>query len=1524
MIKPMVGGSSKSKPRTRTFPSQWLLAASVGAIVAAAPGSFGAYGGRARAQALPPGCTSGGNNIAEAGETVECQSPPTPIGPISTTVDDLTIIVGDAGTPTTISAAATDAISMTGSGALTLNLLDPGSTIANTGTVANAISLNLTSGAGDLTIASEGAVIGGRFGILARNQGAGAIDINVVDTTGAGNFGIYAYASPSSSDISVTATGSVTGAAGGIYVNNVGLGDITLNVNEITGGAGISTSATVGETNINLDPTALVTGSAGAGLSATSTGASANISVQGSSGEIIGARDGVNLSTTGADIAVQDLTSITGLAGDGISAQSNGGDITITSVDTILGTGGNGVNAISGGGDISIQGIGLDGGVEGATTRGIYADGRGGAGGNINIGGTTAVGDIKGATHGVYAITEGAGSIAINVAGTVFAENASGVIALDYGSGDTTINVVDVTSQAGAGIISVGRSFTLDNMSIVSTGTVSGAIEGIHASIFGSGDLSVSVNNVTSFIGRGIGAYNSRYGSNLSITSTGLITSGATGISALNGGTGSINISATDIVSQQARGVSVRNYTLGKDININVSGTISARSFGVLANNIGSGATTISVNDVYAERNIAIGVTTRSTSTDLTIEATGTLRGDRLGIDAIHGGTGTLSIDVGDVYGARSTGIFARQSEHGAGVQITSSGNVEGRFGIGATSEGTGDLTVDVANVTGTTGDGIPARHFGAGDISITSSGDVSGGDDGVDAEHYGDGDIILELNGSVYGGDEGVNVSHYGAGAIDITAADVIGAGDDALDVENFSGTSITITTTGTIDGADDGIDAVTYGTDLTINASGPVTGGQSGIEAYNYGTGSTSITVSGAVEGATELGILAVTNNGASISVESGGSIVGAMGAIVTDSGVAPGDPVDDALTLNSGGSISGDVLLLAGADTFNDANGVFTTVFGGDGSDTVNFSGAGRVIDGSGGAGDNLQEFETFNFNSSGFELTGANMGLDAINFLVGAHALSGSVESGITTIANGASLDVSDGAMFTGGLSNAGTLSVNGLDIGAIAVDGDFEQTDTGVLNIDINGASNDVITVSGDVAVDGGLVVTSIANAGVGATSRVIVDGDGALSGDLDATFVNAGLLIAQNLSFDGVNSDVILTTTINSASSISGLNENQSSVGDNLIGLLSLPEIDSDLFDVINTVGGVSSETELGTTLSELHPEGLDVGLRFLDVAQRNFLTTITDQAQPSSSALPPVRTASLSGGPVSVSGADGINVWGAIQGFSVNQGATSQNTGFDGEAFSFAAGVSGIKSGPVTLGFAGGYTDFNGDNDGAIGDRIDAELFHVGANLHAELNERGQGLNSQIDVAVAIASGDADLTQNLLDPRDNAQIQQAGNAEISSFDGRVQWTVKGKDGRNWLLNPHVRAGFSRYDQGALTIGSTGPLSLEVNELDNTRGHVGLGGSLSHTLTDRLSVKARATAVQYFGDTENTLISAFTAASNDAGRFKTFNQNVDQQVELGADLTYDHQSGFKFNAGFFGEVGDLNVYGARASISKSF
>lgn len=1557
----LVGNLRTGKKRRISLTQRLLVAASVTAVTAALPGAFGVYGGRARAQAVPAGCTDGGNDIAENGETVTCLAPPSPIAGVSTNVDDITVNIGDGSTPTTVNNGGGSGVGMMGSGSQAVNIYNAGSSV--TGSIYGVYAYG-TAGVSDVTITNEGTITGTSDAIRTYVLGDGDITIDTNNTYGVAGDAVDAFASNGS--ISVTATGTVTGGNTGIRAAN---------------------SGGVGTIDVTLGSSAVVTGQGGPGILATSSDATSNITVQGSSGYVVGATDGINLTTAGAVITVQNLNSVTGQAGDGIVLRSNGGAITVQNIDTINANGGSfdGIDAISGGGAILIDNVGSVGGVNasGIGGDGIYANSEGGTGG-ITI---SATGNIDGQSIGVKAYNDTGGSINITTSSVtsddtaIFAEGDTGnvdvnitatgmlysadgtVYGYNDGTGSTTISVADVVAANGDGVLGENGATTTGDLSITSSGTVQASGIGVSTSNSGSGDTIINVVNVygdtdASTSGDGIDVtHNAVLNTVVDVTATGVV-SGVKGIDVSASSNGDITVTTQGVIGTVAEGIDIINGgPLAGDITVNAQGPVVGQTRGIEVESDGVGAFSITASDVtgvtddgiYARIESssagAMSITTIGTVTGaengiyarqsgaggLTINTVDVASTNGVGIESLNFGAGALSVTTADVTSNGSVGIFAYNSAvSAADVSVDSSaGSVNSdNYGILVRNFGSGDLSITTADVTSmTTGAGVFGGSFG-GDLSIDTTagtvtsaedgvrgfnylsstgalsiavGNVTGGDDGVLARNAGT-DLTVTSTGLVTGGYQGIDALNEGTGALSITAADVTGLGDDAIDVVNSPyGTTLSVETTGIIDGVDDGIDATNFGTDLSITTAGSVTGGQSGIEAYNYGSGTTTITVGGAVTGTTELGIYTVTENGARITVASGGSVTGSMGAIHTDAASAPGDPSDDRVTLAAGGLIDGDVLLDAGADRFNDQGGSFTKVLGGDGIDTAIFNNAIHDVTGDGSNVNAIQEVEIFNFNSG---ITG----------LAGTHT-----DVTMSTIAAGATLNARDGASLSGLLTNNGILNI-GNSPGVFTVTGDFVQGADGSLPIEIDSTGFDQLVVTGDATLGGELNVIILGGVTASSTTRTIIDAGTGITGTFDT--INNGLLIANSVDIDTTNFDVNLTTTVNNASTIPGLNDNQQNTGDGLINGLSGGGISSDAIALINAVGSINDVATLGSTLDDLGPEALDMGLKSLTIAQGRFIDLVLSLTSTSSPA-EPVRTASLNGGPVSYAANDGgPRAWGAIDVYAVEQNGGAEHIDFDGRTFSFAAGISGINLGGFSIGFAGGVSSFDGDSDGLRPDNVDTEMFHIAGTASA--NGNLFGLDGRFDTILGYAQGDNQLVMKQVDPVTNNAISQRGDADMSSIDWAARYSVLGSNGDDWYVKPYVQAGVNIYSQDAVNIGSNSVTALQIEELDNTRWHVGLGATFEHRLSDHVSLDGRAVGKQYFGDTDNVFASRFAFAPMGSPAFDIAGKEIERQVELDASLKFHHGSGFVLSVGAFGEVGDINLYGGNVRLSKHF
>ena len=1413
-------------------------------------------------------------------------------------------------------------------------------------------------------------------GVTALTDGDGTITIAVgsITTSGDRAGGVRAIAGNSFAsgvgDISITTTGAVSTSGSdsiGVLAETAGDGGITVNVDDVsaTNSGAIQTRAAAGTTVITLSSTADVESGAGAGVDAASTDAAGRITLQGSSGNVTGATDGAYLRTSGgADITVQTLDAVTGKGGDGLDLNSYGGDITISGVTNITGYGdptsygfdGHGVYAVSDGGDISIQDVGVGGLVEGKAGAGIFADS--GAGG-LNIGGVQKIGNVKGSLDGVYA-TIAAGSVGdliidASIAGATIEGGFGGITAVNNGAGETIITTANVKTDLDSGFlasfsdgVNVQNASTAGDMTVnTAAGTVTGGAAGVGVRMYqqGSGAAFLTVGAVSG--GTGVYIETTTGAAEITLTSTANVvgTFGA-GVRAQSTG-GNISVQGSSgAITGATDGIYTR--TNGADITVRDLDSIAGLGGHGIDAESGGGAITVA--------NIAniTGYGDAATSSD-----------DGHGVFAISEG-GDISIQGvgGLVDGREGAGIYARSGAGALNIGgVAAVGNVKGSYhGIDAqVGRGGGDLTIDSSAGAVEGGRiGIRAGNYGSGALSVTTA-DVTGGYlDGSD-ERFG----VYAFNGNdatsltidtsaglvTSGYNDAIRANHAGSGPVSIKTDAVTALGDnvyaDAIDVNSYNGTDVTIVTTGALSATDDGIEVLQADDGagaVSITALGAVSAGDIGIivEQYgggpvsiiannvagysraidvdNHGAGSTTITIGGAVAGETEEGVHAVTRNGATIVVEDGGSVTGALAAIVADSSVAAGDLTDDTLTVSAGGLVAGDVLLNAGEDTFNDAGGSITAVFGGDGLDTVNFTGGARTLTGSGAAGDSIQEFEVFNISSDGLVLAGAHAGLAEANFLAGSNTLTGSLEAAAALIAPGATLNAADGSELIGMLTNNGTLNV-GDSPGTFTVDGDLVLGATSVLPIEV-GATSDLIVVTGDITLGGAIDIITLQGASVGVSTQTIISGGAGLSGAFDVVNAGNGLLISQAVDVDPAGFGVLLTTTVLPASSVDGLGFNQAVAGDNLIGLLSDPSLDPGLLDLINAVGAIGDVDALQSTLEQLTPEGFDPGLKFLMTSQSRFIDVVLEQASMAGVKTESIKVASLSGAPVGAS-ADGVaTAWGAFEAYGLSQGAGADHVGFDGTAFSFSAGVSGIAAGPVSFGVAGGYSNFDGDTDGALGDAADASLFHIAGTASARFGVRD--FDTRVDTIIAYATGDNEVAMNLFDPSTDAAVSQRGDAGVSSIDWAARLTLDGKGGEDWALKPYLQTGVTVYRQDAVDLGAAGATALAVDELDNTRWQIGVGASYERRIDDRLSVNARGAVIQYFGGTDNAFDSRFAAAPAGAASFRTAGKELDRQIQLDAALAYEHKSGFVFSIGAFGDVGDLNLYGGNLRVRKRF
>jgi uncharacterized protein with beta-barrel porin domain len=760
---------------------------------------------------------------------------------------------------------STDGIQATNSGTNLTITTGAGSYITGTSNIG---VYGNNKGAGNLMIDINGDVIGGWRGVYAYNYG-GALTVTTATgttVTGTGEIGIIAR-NDGGGALTITANGDVTGDNFGIYALN------TVN--------------TTDNLTIAIGQDSTVTSITSDGIKARNFGADElSITVD---GNVTGAATGVNLRNgaastdltvnTGADSAV--IGGVTGYgiftANDGAGALSitTGGDVkgwygginannynpSSTSLTVTVDTGSNVTDMkFNGGVSVSNAGTGattvnIDGYVWSADD-GVIAHALAGNTGTLAI--TTSklstiigAGDYGGAGYGIAAGNFGTGSVLLTING-------------DVSGGDTGISA----SNAAA-----GKNLTVTTgqySSIIGTTT-----HGIDAENFGSGFLTVSADGDVYGGLNGINAYN-KYGTNLAIATGGGGTVTGTnkrGIEGRNYGSSYLSITANGNVTGKTTGIWARNSVSGTNLTVNtgagttVTGTIN---YGIWARNYGDGLLSIAANGDITGYN---GIYTRNYGTSLTVNTgtgttvTGT---NATGIGALNYGDSYLTITAnGDVTGDNQ-GIYARNKgtdltvTTGVGTTITAS--VATSITANNTT-GTGAVLIDVAgDVTGRRG--IYARNYINGtDLTVTTAAGttITGtgpSDDGIDVSSSGSGPVLIDIGGDVSGAFSGIVASNNNA------------ASAGTLTVTTETGTTVKGTTFY-------GIGAFNNSTNkLVINAYGNVSGGYSGITASNSATATDLTVITGAgttIAGTTADGIHTHNNGTGDIMVTAGGAVSG-----------------------------------------------------------------------------------------------------------------------------------------------------------------------------------------------------------------------------------------------------------------------------------------------------------------------------------------------------------------------------------------------------------------------------------------------------------------------------------------------------------------------------------------------------------------------------------------------------------------------------------------------------------------------
>ena len=737
-----------------------------------------------------------------------------------------------------LTVAQAAAISATVSGGASMTV----STVAVTGAKGGLIINH--GGTGVLTVGATGTIAGGTGdGInLSGAVNAGVANINVKDVSG--DRGIFFYTGHSG-NLTVTAA-AVTGVKAGLHLYAAGNSEISVTATgTVTGGASTVT----------------------AGVFIYSAG---NVAFTGVA--VTSPKEGIHAFSYEGNVTIVTTGDVTGEDGDGVYASNSSeysGNISITA-SGVEGSGGHGINANNkGSGSISISASDEVSG-SGSSKHGILAKSTHAEATTITITSNA----VTGAASGIRAENAGAGNISISASGTVTGKAGDGIFAESTNNGNVTVTSNAVTASSGHGIY-VNNTST-GAIEINATGTVEGSGAGKHG-IFAknaAAGTSVSITAVAvTGSGHGIRVNNLGAG-NTTIVATGKVTGkAADGIfvqttknsnvsittSAVDGGKGTGN-------SDVGHGIYVSKTNTGT-IGISAGGTVTGSGtgkHGIFAKHTDASGTSLTIT-ANAVTGPASGIRAEFAGAgNLKISAAGTVTGSTGdGIFAKSTNNGNIDIDVAAVTTNAGHGIFAENTSTGI-VELNVTGNVTGKgtgkHGIFVKNAAAGTtLTVTAASVTGS-GSGIRVEQAGIGVVTVSATGTVTGETaDAIFVNNDESGNVIISAATATSQAGHGIAVVNDKTGSVTISSSTSVtgsGAGKHGISVLNDS-------TTGAA------------GVTLTVTA---VTGSANGIYIKQSNSGAVGITNSGAVLAKAGYGILvSATNSQSVVTVSARGSVTG-----------------------------------------------------------------------------------------------------------------------------------------------------------------------------------------------------------------------------------------------------------------------------------------------------------------------------------------------------------------------------------------------------------------------------------------------------------------------------------------------------------------------------------------------------------------------------------------------------------------------------------------------------------------------
>ncbi len=938
--------------------------------------------------------------------------------------------------------------------------------------------------------------------------------------------------------------------------------------------------------------------------------------------------------------------------------------------------------------------------------------------------------------------------------------------------------------------------------------------------------------------------------------------------------------------------------------NITNSGTISGAGTGTTAGGIvinwGSAVGTITNSGTIQGAHDGINIINNSTVEGITNQASSLIKGTNSAGISLSSSTVTGKItNAGTISGGQDGISINNSSTVGATGNVASaienSGTISGnQHGISISNNSTinGSIVNNTGgHITGTNSAGIYVNSNSTVTGGIDNSGTISGGSYGIYIGNGSTVDSITNHAGATIqaGSPPGTAGIYLSGGTVSgsITNSGIITGQAGIYAVSNSNIGSIVNNVGAHITGTNSaGIYLSSSTVTGNITNSGIISGRQFGIMVQNNSSIGGDITNTGTIKGSTSVGIY-VNNSTITGAVVNNGTIQGAGTGIrvqssavnggITNSGTIQGgnyaiyitNPTSPVVITNTG-LLDGAVELADGTLNLNGASGRVTGAVTGLAGSTVNVNGTFATENNfsvdtftiaNGGtldlgntltASGGVTDNGTLNINGTAARITDAVSGTGTVN-VNGTFASESTFDVGTFNIANGGLFNMGHDVTVANGVHNSGTLSVAAGNL--VTITGDYTQNASGIFQTGASSASN-----------YGKLVVTGTAD--LTASNKIDVkvsSGDTLANGNVLRNVLSAGTLHAGALTVTDNSAVWNFTATVNGnaidLTAEQGMNYTQAVSGGGAfpaaagvagaLDAIQTAGATGDMQTVLNALGSLGTATEVGQAVSQLMPALAGNGGQIAMGVAGSSGSQVVHERMSGEHGL-------SSGEPLFKDRAFWVQPFYSWTDQSERKGVT----GYSANSYGLAMGADGKVSEAWRLGAALSFAKGDVDGDSPITRaNLDINTYQVSLYATDELSEA-----TSLNLQAAFGLNDNDSSRD---------IQFGGLNRIASADYTSWHTLldaelehRYKVNEKTTLAPYLRAQYTYVNAEDYTETGAGAANLHVDSDSEDSLVVSAGGRAAYALTDRAKLTGHVGIGYDFLASQSSVTSTFAGGGS--------------------------------------------------------